>query len=149
MNTLVEPSVMLARKMADISPKKLEQIEAIISRAGTEITAVLNFKVKAGNVFDAVQQISGFSMTDLFGPCRMRALCDARHMCAHFLVKRSGMSLAEVGRTLNRDHTTIINSIRVHERLMTSDRRYRQTYQQVIQLLEEATKGGEDESADA
>ena len=51
----------------------------------------------------------------LFGPLRFRPLCAARHEAAFRMVVDLGYSYPAAGRLLgNRDHTTILNSVRRH-----------------------------------
>lgn len=149
MNTLLEPSVKLARTMADLPLPKLEQIESIIRSAGSEIQEVLNPKVKPKNVFDAVELISGYTFSDLCSPSRKLQLCLVRHMCCYFLVYTSRESIYQVADLLNRDRTTIMNSIKVHLDMMLTNREYRKTYEKVLSLMQIRTEGGEYEAADA
>ena len=55
---------------------------------------------------------------------KSQPLCDSRRIVAAHLRKR-GYSLPEIGRELNRHHTTIIHLLRSHQELIESDANYR------------------------
>ncbi|NBN62077.1 helix-turn-helix domain-containing protein [Pannonibacter tanglangensis] len=54
------------------------------------------------------------TLADLTGPCRQRAIFRARAELAYRLRTELGWSFPRIGRLLNRDHTTIMNQVRVH-----------------------------------
>lgn len=52
---------------------------------------------------------------DILGPRRTSVICQARNEAAWKMRREAGMTLSQIGRYLDRDHSTIINSLKVHE----------------------------------
>ena len=52
----------------------------------------------------------GCTAQEILGPCKLRHLVEARWECIALFRKR-GMSTSEIGRLMNRDHTTIIHAL--------------------------------------
>lgn len=65
---------------------------------------------------------------------RKRDMVDARHMVAR-LLKDTGTTLSQIGLLLGgRDHTTVLNSLQVHEDLYETSSIYRNHYEHLKQL---------------
>jgi chromosomal replication initiation ATPase DnaA len=70
----------------------------------------------------------GIEPSVLCGNRRTQEISDARHMAAA-LLRNEGLSSIEIGKKLgNRDHSTILYGLRVHEQLIISDCKYRMKY---------------------
>lgn len=65
-------------------------------------------------VLSQVASKYGIPVSMLVGTCRVRTVMPARHEAAYRMVHELGMSLLATGRRLNRDHTTVLNSIKRH-----------------------------------
>lgn len=63
-------------------------------------------------VLNSASSCTGISVADLTGKKRHHEIVRARHMFC-FVAYRFGYSLATIGGIINRDHTTISNSIQV------------------------------------
>lgn len=72
-----------------------------------------------GWVVEGVATRYGVAITDLLGRCREQRLADARSDL-YACLWGSGLALAEIGRMLDRDHTTVRNGIRKDLSLWTS-----------------------------
>jgi len=72
-----------------------------VARTGLEVVA-------------QVARQHGFRAADLIGPSRVRPVCIARWRAMKELRERGG-SLASIGRTFNRDHSTVSNGLRMLE----------------------------------
>lgn len=60
-----------------------------------------------GRILKLVAREYGYTVADLCGPGRSRTLTLARSIAAFLLCDQVGLSQPEVGRLLNRDHSTI------------------------------------------
>lgn len=55
--------------------------------------------------------VYGVGLRELRNPCRWRSVSEARHVACYVLRELTPFSLPEIGRTLQRDHTTVMKSI--------------------------------------
>jgi len=78
-----------------------------------------------------------FGIPDLTVKSRLRQNVYARHAAANFLNKTIDLTLTYCGEVLNKDHATIIHSVREHENLYKYDKEYRFKYQTFMQLMRE------------
>lgn len=68
---------------------------------------------KASTGLELISQIArehGFTASDLIGPSRVREVCMARWRAMKVL-RAKGRSLSSIGRTFNRDHSSVIYGI--------------------------------------
>jgi chromosomal replication initiation ATPase DnaA len=61
---------------------------------------------------------AGMTMADLRAPSRKREMMEVRRIVAAYL-RRRGCSLPEIGRVLNRDHSTVLHLLRTTPRTET------------------------------
>jgi len=59
--------------------------------------------------------IYGISTTDIYSKRRTRKICAARHHVMFEISHRTEWSLPQIGRFLDRDHTTVLHGIRLHK----------------------------------
>ena len=60
----------------------------------------------------------GCSIADIFGPRRPTNIVLARRKAAYLMVQRKKTSIADVGRYLRRDHTTILHAVKMYEKAL-------------------------------
>jgi hypothetical protein len=60
----------------------------------------------------------GCTVADIFGPRKPTNIAMARRKAAYLLVQRKRTSIAEVGRYLRRDHTTILHAVKMYEKAL-------------------------------
>jgi chromosomal replication initiation ATPase DnaA len=60
----------------------------------------------------------GCTVADIFGPRKPTNIVLARRKAAYLLVQRKRTSIADVGRYLNRDHTTILHAVKMYEKAL-------------------------------
>lgn len=77
----------------------------------------------------------GLEKQILTRPGRKRIIVEKRHMIASYLVNEKKCSLIDVGRKFNRDHTTIINSVRLVDNLSQTNNEFREQYNQLTNHL--------------
>jgi chromosomal replication initiator protein len=52
-----------------------------------------------------------YTVEDILGPSRFKRLVYVRRLCVSML-RQKGYSTTEIGRIMNRDHSTIVNSLK-------------------------------------
>jgi chromosomal replication initiator protein len=67
---------------------------------------------------------------------RKREIVQARQICHHFARKYTKRSFSEIGRSIgNKDHATVMHSLKVVNDLMDTDREYREMIIRIDDLL--------------
>lgn len=61
---------------------------------------------------------TGLTQEQLFGQAKVTELVKARHYLFWRLYRETTMSLAGVGKYVNRDHTVVLHGVRMHEKRM-------------------------------
>lgn len=74
---------------------------------------------------DAIAQEHGYTVEDILGKSRLKRLVYVRRLCV-LMLREKGYSTTEIGRVLNRDHSTIVQALKcmhqsAHVRLRTLD----------------------------
>jgi hypothetical protein len=88
--------------------RDLRSLAAVAAARGVHVAAEVEEIVTAG----------GMTMADLRAPSRKRELVEVRRIVAIYLRQR-GCSLPEIGRVLNRDHSTVLHLLRTTVRTET------------------------------
>lgn len=73
---------------------------------------------------------------ELLGPSRLRTVVLARQVAMYLAHEVAGFSLPSIGRALDRDHTTVLHSVRKIRDLMTEDRTIASTIRQLTEELQ-------------
>jgi hypothetical protein len=81
--------------------------------------------------FDDFLPVIRNKTTNLKAHCRVRELKDLRHTFC-FIAKLMKHTYVSIGRHINRDHTTVINSIRTFRNLYQTDEVFRMRYFNII-----------------
>ncbi len=77
--------------------------------------------VTVDKIFAAVYRKYGISKEDLLGTRRTREIAQARHIAIYLIRKITEMSLPNIGKTFNRDHTTVLSSCETVEKRLHTD----------------------------
>lgn len=89
-----------AQMIAEWQKRRMEKIRAQIESGG----------VKA--IMAEVALKHGFTVEDILGRSRVKGLVEARHEAMHEVAKaRPAMSLPQLGRIFNRDHSTVLSAL--------------------------------------
>jgi chromosomal replication initiator protein len=59
---------------------------------------------------DAIAELYGYTLEDILGKSKLKALVAVRRKCIVWL-REKGYSTTEIGRIMNRDHTTIVHAL--------------------------------------
>lgn len=88
------------------------------------------------SVLDAVERVVGVDRSEIFAKTRRRLPTQARHMVVSaFRDMSRSTSATSIGRSLGRDHSTILHSLRVHQDYMVTDPAYKRAYGEVMEWL--------------
>lgn len=68
----------------------------------------------------------GVTVYQVLSERRTQAIVLARHAACHMLRERFGMSYPEIGAVLNRDHSTVMNSIARYRERLWADASFRE-----------------------
>ena len=85
----------------------------------------------AAVVFNEVKNEYGVTAFQLLSKSRHQAIREARQVFAHLMRKHTDLSLSDIGRFVNRDHTTIIHACKVVESDMDGNVRYKKRYDRI------------------
>lgn len=121
---VINPYVYVGIRPVDLPDNFLKNIKV----------SVLNYDVS--HVIQGIERYKKVSEVDLKSRCRKREYCDARHMYCNILRNKMDYSLINIGRTLGRDHTTVINSINNHNGLYETDQKYKDTYDKIDRYVD-------------
>lgn len=78
----------------------------------------LNYATSAlSRIAGEVSEVSGVSIDEMKGRSRNKHTVSARQLC-YWQGRKAGLSLPEIGRFFNRDHTTVLSGIRKLEPIL-------------------------------
>ena len=78
------------------------------------------------SIVSAVVKVTGVEFNKVQSSSRRRNFVNARHLFCYFARKRTKLSFQEIGGIINRDHATIIHSVRNVEDLLSYDREFKE-----------------------
>ena len=76
-----------------------------------------------------------YLIDDLASRSRRQNYVFARHTYCGLLRNLTKLSTSTIGKSINRDHATIVNSCKLHYQLMQTDKQYRETYRYCEYIL--------------
>ena len=84
-----------------------------------------------------IEQVKQYiEQEELNGRSREQFYVFRRHYLSYALYRTQELTLSEIGRVFNRDHSTVLHSIRKHEELK-NDRLYQKMIEDCVQLMSE------------
>jgi hypothetical protein len=114
----VSPDIRAAvRRAVDARLKEeIERIIAVRMEQSAQEIATINRPCGPSlkTILATVADVTGVSVGDMQGPCRMRRLAWPRHFAFHVVKRtRPDLSLPNIGRAFgNRDHTTVMHGLK-------------------------------------
>ena len=87
------------------------------------------------NIIKTVGEVFGATPEDIKGKRRTKPIADARAVC-FFLLRKTGMTVENVGEKLNRHHTTVVLGTKKVESLLSFDKAFIKQVEQVEQMLD-------------
>jgi chromosomal replication initiation ATPase DnaA len=62
---------------------------------------------------DAIAELHGYTLADILGKRKQRPLVEVRRKCV-VMLREKGYSTTEIGRIMNRDHSTICHALNMY-----------------------------------
>ena len=109
--------------------------DALADRAA--ILATTPAAPRLRDIVTAVAVAFKISPVHLLSQSRLGPVARARHACVLLARQRTDQSMAQIGRLLGRDHTTILHSLRVATRLELEDEEFAEALHVARANLEE------------
>jgi len=88
------------------------------------------------NIIKTVADVFGATPEDIKGKRRTKPIADARAVC-FFLLRKTGMTVENVGKKLNRHHTTVVLGTKKVESLLSFDKAFIKQVEQVLDKVPE------------
>tara|TARA_R110002110_G_scaffold194259_4_gene403048 strand:- start:368 stop:829 length:462 start_codon:yes stop_codon:yes gene_type:complete len=85
-------------------------------------------EVSANKLYAAIEAITGHNKTQLRSKLRERTLVEARQIFCALMYEHTEQGLANIGSLVNRDHTTVIHSIKTVKNLTEIDSKFKTKY---------------------
>jgi chromosomal replication initiator protein len=84
-------------------------------------------KTPPNKIIKTTCEVLSIEIDDFMGKNRKKDVCEARHIVCYILVKKLGLTLGNTGLKYlgNRDHSTVINSIRKFNNLYETEESFR------------------------
>jgi len=110
-----------------------------MERQPRHINAEIRFSPKfAENLIEFVECYSGIGSGMIASRSRKKEVIPARHAVVYILRKYSPMSLWEIGRLANIDHSTVSSTVRIVQDKLQFDRKFRTWYGKLIKELNDS-----------
>lgn len=91
----------------------------------------------AAVVFNEVKNEYGVTAFQLYSSSRHQAIREARQVFSHLMRKHTDMTLSEIGKLVNRDHSTVIHACRTVESDIDGNVRYKKRYERINDKITE------------
>ncbi len=121
------------RKVYGIMPT-FEQVQSIVKDV---ISDSLPVSVIINNIFNTVSETFGVSVEDIKSTKRSSSISQARNVCMYIIKTVTNITLKEVGTYFNKDHATVLHSIKRVETAMENDQSFRNTVNNIIREVKE------------
>jgi chromosomal replication initiator protein len=95
--------------------------------------------MNTNNIIKTVATIFGTTPEDIKGKRRTKPIADARAVC-FFFMRKTGMTVENIGEKLNRHHTTVVLGTKKVESLLSFDKAFINQFEQVELMLDKVPK---------
>ena len=118
-----------ARKLKNvqlINQSKIRELEREIQRLKIQIInpkQIPQYDRELIKILSAVSESSMITQGDIIGLSRQRSVAVVR-FCFMYIAHESGFTLSEIGRFLNRHHSTVIHGVRAFEKFIEIGYKY-------------------------
>ena len=69
--------------------------------------------MKTENILEVISEITEVKKSDILGEKRHKKIVFARHLYCHFAKEKTKATLMQIGNSINRHHSTVINSLKL------------------------------------
>jgi len=133
--TLMNPYIYIG--LGGVYRQKVRQNLSFVQQQA-EISDNLSIKINIdpSEIIKTVAFTLNIKEMDIYGKTRIQEVAYARHLSVHLIRQICPkVVLKKIGNLLNRDHSTVINSIKASESLFRFDEKYRKDYNKVLENL--------------
>ena len=88
------------------------------------------------SIVNSIVKETGIEFSKIQSRTRKRDILYARHLFCFFARKRTEMSYDAIGGIINRNHATVLHSVKLVEDLMTYDRDFKEIVPKIENLIE-------------
>ena len=67
--------------------------------------------MKIQQILELIEQVTNVKKSDIIGTQRFKKIIFARHLYCHFAREKTNATLTQIGNSINRHHSTVINSL--------------------------------------
>lgn len=101
-----------------------------------------DFLIFADSIINVICRYFNLNVDNFKNRGRKMEYCDARNMYAAYIKEtyEDQITLTAIGRTINRDHATIIHYLKKHKGLMETDPLYQSKYLGICNVLSKTSK---------
>lgn len=99
---------------------------------------LLNF-VKTVNPLDVLKVVAketSVTVEDIISKTRIQNITEARQLFCYVIRERYGIPFVKIGKLINRDHATILHSVKAHKNRHDVDKKYRELTRNVFVSVE-------------
>ena len=137
-----------------IYQQKIDKVRQYIAEEFFELSSIVNIALfkfiqneiyfdnksimlkRADECINLVCKTYGIEKHIALGNRRIRELVECRAMISYILRKKINMTYQDIGTITNRDHSTVMHHITVHENKIATEKEYQKHYSNVINQLE-------------
>lgn len=95
------------------------------------------FEVFSDSLINLTCRYFDLNVDKFVGRCRLKHYCDSRNMYVNYIkdTYKSQISLTQLGKSINRDHSSVIHYLKQHKNLMEYDELYQTRYNGLCEML--------------
>lgn len=86
-------------------------------------------------LYEVIENRLGISKEDILGKSRFTPIVNARMILAYILRTYNKETLQSIGKTINRDHSAVINLIKRFDDYTFTDKRFKKIYENILWAL--------------
>lgn len=114
------PLIIIPQKVEEVAPVEAEEVAIVEEPAPAEQPAIVipaafnGMKRQARDLIAAIAETHGVTFREVIGTTRFKGVVAARmESCFQIAKQIPEMSLSQIGQLMRKDHTTVINAVRV------------------------------------
>lgn len=86
-------------------------------------------------IYESIYEVTGVNKTDLISKNRHRNIADTRKILIQMIRDKYNYTLSTIGKLINRDHATVIHSLKASEWLLEHDKLFRSRYDKINNII--------------
>ncbi len=131
------------KKFSDIKRdfyKKKKQYERTIQQLRNELVRIKGGTIDGcENIYDSILENFGITEDELKGRCRQRHIMNIRHALFYHMRYERNLTLTQIGKLFDRDHSTIINAVKNVEAWLDVPQIFKEELQ-ILEIINEAPR---------